>query len=336
MIEEATRELLSGKGLNEAKMSAAMEEIMEGRASTPQIVAFLLALDKKGETAEEVAAAVRVMRRHALRIKASGKVILDTCGTGGDALNTFNISTCAAFVACGSGIIVAKHGNRSVSSKSGSADVLEALGINIGLSQEKIEQCLEKAGIAFLFAQNMHPAMKYAMPARREIGKRTIFNILGPLSNPAGANHQLIGVFDARWVRILAEVLAKLGSSHVLVVHGKDGLDEITTTDATAVAEYHQGAVGEYEVTPEQFGFKRAGLADIRGGSAADNARILLGVLKGEASAFRDIVVLNAAAAIYAADKAGSIQEGVGLAKQSIDSGKALKKLELLRELSAR
>ncbi len=334
MIKEATEKLIQRKDLNRAEMEAVMEEIMGGKAQTPEIVSFLTALSDKGETIEELTAAVSVMRRHATKISVDEEIILDTCGTGGDKKGTFNVSTIVAFVASGCGITVAKHGNRSVSSHCGSADILEASGININMGKEKIEYCLKNIGIAFLFAQNLHPAMKYAMPARKQIGRRTMFNILGPLTNPAGATHQLIGVYDADLTKVLAKVLANLGSVHALVAHGKDGLDEITTTAVSLISEAHHGKISDYEINPEAFDFKKARPEDLIGGTASDNARILLEVLNGKSGPQRDIVVLNAGAAIYVAGKASSIKEGIRLACVSIDSGKAKEKLELLRQCS--
>lgn len=334
MIKEITAILEQKKDLSAAQVQLAMEEIMAGKAQTPDIAAFLTALSNKGESVEELTAAVMVMRRYATKINSKSAVILDTCGTGGDRKGTFNVSTAVAFVASGCGIKVAKHGNRSVSSSSGSADILEALGINIHLDSQKIEECLDEVGIAFLFAQNLHPAMKYAMPARKQLGRRTMFNILGPLSNPAGATHQLIGVYDSHWTEILAKVLSRLGTVHALVVHGQDGLDEITTTALTLVWEAHNGKLSNYKINPEDFRIKKAGLKDISGGTAQENANILLDVLSAKPGPRRDIVVLNAAAAIYAADKANSIKEGIALAADSIDSGRALEKLKLLREYS--
>lgn len=334
MIREAIERLSGGQDLTIREMEAAMEEIMSGKALTPLIVSFLTALNKKGETAEELTAAASVMRRYATRIKTNKKIVLDTCGTGADAKGTFNVSTAAAFVVAGSGITVAKHGNRSVSSCCGSADILENLGININMSVPELEECLNEIGIAFLFAQNLHPAMKYAMPARKQIGSRTIFNILGPLTNPAAATHQLIGVYDRHWTEVLAQVLASLGTVHALVVHGEDGLDEVTTTSGTLISEAYKGKIKNYRIFPEDLGFKRAVLADLAGGTVADNARILLGILSGEGGSKRDIVLLNAASAIYAADRAGSIQEGIELAKVSIDSKKAWEKFEALKNFS--
>jgi len=334
MIQEVVEILSRNQNLTASQMQRAMEEIMTGKIETQAIISFLTALTKKGETPDELTAAVEVMRRHVTRINTKHKVILDTCGTGADNSGTFNISTIVAFIASGCGITVAKHGNRSVSSCCGSADILEALGININMTKGKIEKCLDEAGIAFLFAPNLHPAMKYAMPARKEIRVKTMFNILGPLTNPAGATHQLIGVYDSRWREILAKVLKNLGSIHALVVHGEDGLDELTTTGKTGISEAYQGKIKNYEVSPEDFGIKRVNLKDLAGGNSTDNAKILVDVLKGETGSKRDIVLLNAGAAIFAADKAGSIKEGMELAKVSIDSGKALRKLELLRKYS--
>jgi len=334
VIAKATEILSSKEDLTGPQMQRVMEEIMTGKADTSGIVSFLTALSKKGETVDEVTAAVWVMRRHAIKIKPKHKVVLDTCGTGGDTKGTFNISTTAAFVAAGSGITVAKHGNRSISSFCGSADILEAVGIDINMNKERIERCLNEIGIAFLFAQNLHPAMKYAMPARKAIGKRTIFNILGPLSNPAKATHQLVGVYERRWTKTLAGVLNNLGSTHALIVHGEDGLDEITTTACTHISEVRNGEVHSHKVSPEDFGFRRVKLRHLAGGKASDNAEILIDILEGKRGPKRDIVVLNAGAAIYAADKARSIKEGIKLAIKAIDSGGALEKLELLKEYS--
>lgn len=334
MIQEAIKILSGAKDLTGAQMHAVMEEIMTGKEETPQIVSFLKLLNKKGETAEELTAAVSVLRRHSTKIHTGQPLILDTCGTGGDKKCTFNISTVSAFVASGVGITVAKHGNRSVSSSCGSADILEALGIDINMKKEKIEKCLDEIGIAFLFAQNLHPAMKYAMPARKEIGARTIFNILGPLTNPADATHQLVGVFQKSLTLTLAKALTSLGTVHALVVHGEDGLDEITTCGKTFVSESRRGSINSYEIEPHDFGFKKARLEDLSGKDASYNAREILDLLNGQSGPKRDIVLLNAAAAIYTADKVSSIKEGIELAKDSIDSGKALKKLQLLKEYS--
>lgn len=334
MIQEAIEELSKGRDLSSDSMQLVMEEIMTGKVDTQQTVSFLSGLSLKGETVEELTAAVKVMRKHSLKIRTKHKVILDTCGTGGDSLGTFNISTVVAFVASGCGIAVAKHGNRSVSSRCGSADILEALGVNIHMTQERLGECLDDIGIAFLFAQNLHPAMRYAMPARKQLGKRTMFNLLGPLSNPAQATHQLVGVYDRRWTESLAGVLGNLGTTHALIVHGEDGLDEISTTTKTDISEQVKGEIRNYQVTPEDFGFKRAKFEDLAGGTAPDNAHILQDILRGEPGPKRDIVLLNAGAAIYVADQASSLKEGIELARQSIDSQKAREKLEQLRGFS--
>lgn len=334
MIQEATQLILQAKDLNQDQMTSAMEEIMKGQATTPEIVSFLTALSQKGETIEELSAAVSVMRSHAIKIKSEHEVILDTCGTGGDAKGTFNISTIVAFVVAGADVAVAKHGNRSISSRCGSADILEALGVNINLAPEKIQACLNKIGIAFLFAQNLHPAMKHAAAARKEIGKRTIFNMLGPLSNPAGATHQLIGVCDIKWKGLLAEVLGKLGVVHAMVVCGEDGLDEITITGKTFVSEIYKGRLMHYEVTPEEFWIERARLENLKGGSVSENGQILVDVLNGKTGPQRDIVILNAAVAFYVADKVWGIRDGVALARKVIDSKRAWEKFELLKKYS--
>jgi len=334
MIQEAVDILSAKLDLSETIMASTMEEIMSGKAETKQIVAFLTALNEKGENVEELTAAARVMRSHVTKINTKHNIVLDTCGTGGDKSGTFNVSTIVAFVASGCGIAVAKHGNRSVSSCCGSADILEALGININLSKEIIEKCLDEIGIAFLFAQNLHPAMKYAMPARKEIGKRTLFNILGPLTNPAGATHQLIGVYDGNLSERISKVLLNLGTKHALVIHGEDGLDEITTTSKTKVCEANNGRINCYDIEPESFGVKIASMKDLAGGDVSQNVEILFNVLSGKPGAKRDIVILNAAAAVYAADKVRTLQDGMKLAAESIDSGSALKKLNLLKEFS--
>lgn len=334
MIKEAIDLLILKKNLSAEQMILSMEEIMNGQVEIPQIISFLTGLSEKGETVEELTAAASVMRMHVSHVHTVRENILDTCGTGGDAKGSFNISTAVAFVASACGITVAKHGNRSVSSSCGSADILEKLGVNISVPVSIMEKCLDEIGIAFLFAQSLHPAMKHAMPARKAIGKRTMFNILGPLTNPAKADHQLMGVYDGRWVESLALVLQNLGAIHALVVHGKDGLDEVTTTDATLVAESCKGNVRVYEITPEDYGIKRVKLEDLKGGDSAVNARILLDIFSGKTGAPRDIVVLNAAFAIYAADKVSSIKEGIVLAQEALDSGKAKEKVDQLIKLS--
>jgi anthranilate phosphoribosyltransferase len=334
MIKDIINELVQKKDLTAEQMQAVMHEILSGSTDTADIIAFLTNLNDKGETVEELTGAVSVMIKYIDAIVVDKPNILDTCGTGGDKKGTFNISTIAAFVASGAGVTVAKHGNRSISSKCGSADLLEALGVNINMDKAKIKRCLEEIGIAFLFAPNLHPAMKHVMPARKQIGKRTMFNILGPLINPARATNQLIGVYSAEWTKILAHVLYNLGTVHVLVVHGKDGLDEVTTTDKTIVSEVNAGKFLDYEITPEDYGFKRASLEDLICSNISDNLRIITDVLNGKKGCHREIVLLNSGCAIYAADRSRSIEEGIRLAVDSIDSGKALKKLELLKEYS--
>ena len=334
MIKELIHQLIDKQDLSASQMQQVMQEILSGATDTADIVMFLSALNEKGQTVSELTAAVNVMLKYVEPIIVDRPNILDTCGTGGDKKGTFNISTISALVASGAGIIVAKHGNRSVSSKCGSADILEALGVNINMDKAKIKKCLEEIGIAFLFAPNLHPAMKHAMPARKQIAGKTIFNILGPLINPARATNQLIGVYSREWTSPLAQVLRNLGSKHVLVVHGCDGLDEVTTTDKTFISEATGQTLKDYEIAPEDLGIPSSKPADLAGGDVADNVRICRDILAGKKGAKRDIVLLNAGCAIYAADKAATIAEGIKLAAGSIDSGQASKKLELLKEYS--
>jgi anthranilate phosphoribosyltransferase len=334
MIKDLIKQLLNKKDLTPLQMQQVMREILSGGADTSDIVSFLASLNAKGETVAELTAAVNVMLKYVEPIIVNKPNILDTCGTGGDKKGTFNISTLTALVASGAGVTVAKHGNRSVSSKCGSADILEALGVKIDMDTAKIKRCLEQIGIAFLFAPNLHLAMRYVAPARKQIAQKTIFNILGPLINPARATNQLIGVYSKAWVRPLAKVLHNLGSSHILVVHGADGLDEITTTDKTFITEVAGRVIKDYEIAPEDFGLKRASLNDLSGGSIDENVRITQGILAGKPGACRDIVLLNAGAAIYAANKTDTIARGIKLAQESIDSQAASKKLELLKEYS--
>ncbi len=333
MIKEILGILGEGEDLDAEMMEMAMEEIMSGEATPSQISAFLMGLRVKGETVEEITAAAKVMRAKAKKVRAPEDVI-DTCGTGGDHSMTFNISTASAFVVAGAGVRVAKHGNRAASSHCGSADVLAELGVNLEADIKLVERCIEEIGIGFLFAPLLHQAMRYAIGPRREMGIRTIFNLLGPLSNPAGAKRQLLGVFDKRWVRPLAEVLKNLGSERAMVVHGEDGLDEITLTGATYVAELKDGEVREYKIEPEEFGFRRCLLSEIRGGTSGYNAEIIREVLSGSEGVKTDVVLLNAGSAIYVAGKAESIKEGIELARQSIKSGKAMEKLESLIKMT--
>lgn len=335
MIKEAITKLIAATDLTEAEMTGVMNEVMTGAASPAQIGSLLTALRIKGETVEEITGAAKVMRQKATKVEAPIGVV-DTCGTGGDGSMTFNISTAAAFVAAGSGLVIAKHGNRSVSSKSGSADVLRALGVNIEAEVSRVEECIKEAGIGFLFAPMLHGAMKYAAPVRREIGIRSIFNILGPLTNPAGAKRQVIGVYDPALTDALAKVLNNLGSERAFIVRGEDGLDEITLADETRVTELNAGSIRTYHVKPEDFGFDRCSPQDLLGGGPDENAEIIMGVLEGKKGPARDIVLLNAAAAITAGGLASKIEEGIAIAHGAIDSGEALAKLERLKEITNR
>ena len=328
MINELLNKIENKNNLTEKESEEIFTAIMSGNMDTDKIVDFLVSLAKKGETIDEITGAARVMRKLSLKINADSKDLLDTCGTGGDSSNTFNISTVSAFVASGAGCRVAKHGNRAVSSKCGSANLLEALGVKIDTDKEKVEECINKIGIGFLFAPKFHTAMKNAMPARQKIKKRSIFNILGPLTNPAGAKFQLIGVYDKDIVETVANVLNNLGSEHALVVHGKDGLDEITTCDVTFVAELKDKSIKKYTIEPETFGITRTDKKNLQGGDVDLNKKIGEAILRGKKGPMRDIVLLNAGASIYVSGVAGSIKEGIVLAAKSLDSGKALSKLE--------
>jgi len=327
MIKEAIHLLIQNINLSESEMAECMKEIMEGKATDAQIGAFLTALRIKGETVEEITAAVRIMRDKATKIKAPEGVV-DTCGTGGDMSQTFNISTATAIVVSAAGVPIAKHGNRSVSSRSGSADVLEALGVKIDLPPEKVEKCLFETGFGFLFAPIFHPAMKYAIGPRREIGIRTIFNILGPLTNPAGAKRQILGVFADRLTEPLARVLGNLGARDVMVVHGEDGLDEITISDGTKVSRFRNDEVETFYLSPEDFGLERSPVSSLVGGDRNENAEILLRIFRGEKGPKRDIVLMNSAAALVVAGKTEDLREGLMIAAEAIDSRNALRKLE--------
>lgn len=323
----------AGEKLSAEETANAFDIMMSGEATPVQIAAFLMGLRVRGETVEEITGAARTMRAKALSVTAPDGAV-DTCGTGGDAKGTYNISTCAAFVVAGAGVPVAKHGNKSVSSKSGSADVLAALGVNLDVGPEIVAKAMADAGIGFLFAPAHHSAMRHVGPTRAELGIRTVFNLLGPLSNPAGATRQVIGVFSPDWVVPLAEVLRNLGSEHVWVVHGSDGLDELTTTGPSAVAELRNGEVTSFEVTPEDAGLARATPEDLVGGDPDANADAVRDVLAGTASPFRDIVLLNAAATLIVAGKAGDLKEGAALAARSIDDGAAAASLRRLVEIT--
>ncbi len=334
MIKEQIKRVISGQSLTETEMIEVMNIIMRGQATDAQIACFLTALRLKGESVSEITGAARVMREKVRKVNSSASMIVDTCGTGGDLKGTFNISTTAALVTAGAGVVVAKHGNRSVSSKSGSADVLKTLGVNIEIPYTRVEECLEVAGVAFLYAPLLHPAMKHAIGPRREIGIRTIFNILGPLTNPAGAHAQVVGVYDAQLTETLARVLKNLGLESAFVVHGEDGLDEVTITTRTQISEVKDGQVKTGFFEPQEAGLEPASLNSILGGTPEKNAEITLAVLSGQGGAARDIVLLNSAFALMAAGKAGTVTEGVKLAAQSIDSGAARAKLEKLREIT--
>ena len=329
-IPQALETLLSGQNLAADDMHEIMHTIMTGGATPAQIGAFLVALRSKGETVEEVAAAAQVIREMASKIDISGEHVIDTCGTGGDGAHTFNISTCAAFVVAAAGGQVAKHGSRSVSSSCGSADVLEAAGVNIALTPEQVQVCIAQTSIGFLFAQRHHGAMKHAAGPRKELGIRTLFNLLGPLSNPANAPNQLLGVFAKKWVEPMARVLQKLGSQHVLVVHAEDGLDEISIASPTLVAELKEGLISTYTITPEQFGFNRNSLGTLGVDSAEESLKIILAVLEGQPGPASDIVALNAGAAIYAANLVDSLAVGVDKAREILVSGAGRRKLEEL------
>ncbi|MEK7353187.1 MAG: anthranilate phosphoribosyltransferase [Chloroflexota bacterium] len=333
MIREAIQNLVVGKSLTMGEASQVMDEIMEGQVTPAQFGAFVVALRLKGETVDEITGLAKVMRAKAIRVTVAEPVI-DIVGTGGDGLNSFNISTVTAFVVAGAGLKVAKHGNRAASSQCGAADVLEALSVKFNLNAEQVQKCIEEVGIGFMFAPTFHPAMKYAGPPRREIGIRTVFNILGPLTNPAGAKHYLLGVADGSLVEKLTLALKSLGCNHALVVHGEDGLDEITISGPSQVCELKDGQIEKYTVSPEDFGLSIASLESLKGGTAEHNAALLRSILWGDKGPQRDVVLMNAAAALVAGNKAKTLKQGMELAQKSLDSGQALAKLEHLIKLS--
>ncbi|HET6514883.1 MAG TPA: anthranilate phosphoribosyltransferase [Thermodesulfovibrionales bacterium] len=333
MIKEGIHLLVQNIDLSEAEMAECMKEIMEGMATDAQISAFLTALRIKGETVDEITGAARVMRKKVTAIKAP-EGVLDTCGTGGDMSFTFNISTATAIVVSAAGVPVAKHGNRSVSSKSGSADVLESLGVKIDLPPEKVERSIFETGFGFLFAPIFHPSMKYAVGPRKEIGIRTLFNILGPLTNPAGARRQILGVFTDKLTDTLATVLGNLGAEDIMVVHGEDGLDEITISDGTRVSRYKEGTLDTSYLSPEDFGVRRADLRSLLGGDKDENARILISVLEGEKGPKRDVVLMNSAAALVVAGWSDNLRDAMLIAADMIDTGKAFDKLEEIIRVS--
>ncbi len=325
------QKLQNRQDLTEGEIQAVMRLIMSGQAPHQSMAAFLIALNEKSPSIEEITGAAKILRDFSLEVKTKHPVVLDTCGTGGDKKGTFNISTITAFVVAGAGVVLAKHGNRSVSSHCGSADVLEALGVNISIDQKYLGECLDRIGIAFLFAQKLHPALKNVAAVRKSLGTETIFNILGPLLNPAKATHQMMGVYSRDYVEPLARVLKNLGLRRAFVVHGHDGLDEVTTTAKTFVSEFNGHEILSYDIDPVELGFLPAKESDLKGLDLKGNAAIVLDVLKGALGPKRDIVVLNAACALYCAEKVLSISEGIALANDSIDSGKALQKLEELK-----
>lgn len=330
-MKQILAQVINQKNLTFDEAKQAMDYIMDGGATEAQTAAFLIALRMKGETVDEISGLAEVMRNKATNFIPNIQNYVDAVGTGGDGVNTFNISTTAAFVTVGAGVPMAKHGNRAISSRSGSADVMEALGINIMLEAEDVKKCVEQIGIGFMFARVFHKKMSQVSKVRNDLAQRTVFNILGPLSNPSNAKRQMIGVFDGNLTEELARVMQKLGVVHGMVVHGNDGLDEITVTSETKISEIKDGKVLTYSIAPEQFGLPRATLSEIQGGPAEENAKILLAILTGEKGAKRDIVLLNAAAAIYVGGKAESLEQGLFMAEKSIDSGAAMKVLEKFR-----
>ena len=332
MIRDAIATIVAGRSLDMPDASRVMDEIMQGEATPAQVAAFVVGLRMKGETPGEIAGLAMAMRARAVQIDPGAE--LDTCGTGGDGSQSFNISTAAAFVAAGAGVRVAKHGNRAMSSRCGSADVLEALGVRMELQPHDVERCITQVGIGFLFAPLFHPAMKHAAGPRREIGVRTVFNILGPLCNPAGARTQLLGVAEPSLVETMAGVLGRLGCRRAMVVHGEDGLDEVSLSGRTTVCELTDGQLRTYTLTPEDFGLPYVSREQLEGGSSEDNARLLRDVLTGKAGPHRDVVVANAAAALYVAGVAGNVREGVNVATDVLESGRALERLEQLVRFS--
>jgi len=334
-MQSAIRSVLDKHDLSREDMTAVMRLIMTGEATPAQIGGFLVGLRMKGETVDEITAAASVMRELASGVKVDGDHVVDIVGTGGDGINTFNISTASTFVVAAAGGTVAKHGNRSVSSKSGSADLLEAAGVNLDLSPEQVGQCIREVGVGFMFAPKHHSAMKHAIGPRKEMAVRTIFNVLGPLTNPAGAPNQLLGVFSDELVQPLAEVLKALGSNHILVVHSADGMDEISIADETHVAELKDGVITTYTITPEQFGLERGKLADLQVDGAQQSLDVIKSAFANTPGAARDIVIMNAGAAIYAADLVDSLEAGVAKAAEIITSGAAQTKLDELVSLSA-
>ena len=329
-IQQGIAQLVEGRHLDREQAASVMAQIMEGQVSQAQFGSLVTALRIKGETIEEVTGFAQSMRRYARKVATDSANLLDTCGTGGDGAHTFNISTASALVAAAGGIRVAKHGNRAASSKSGSADVLEALGVNIALDDAGAARCLDKLGICFMFAQVFHQSMKHAAVPRKEIGIRTVFNLLGPLTNPASADRQLLGVFDLEKTELMANVLKELGLKRGMVVASRDGLDEISISAPTRITELKNGEVSTFELTPDDLGLRASGIEAIAGGDAATNADIILSVLRGERGAYRDVVLANAGACFYVSERCTTLQEGVKLSAAAIDSGRAYQKLQEL------
>jgi len=333
MIQEALRKMVEREDLSRDEAQAAMLEIMDGQVSPTMMASFLVALRMKGETVDEITGFAAAMRNKMLKVNPKARPLVDTCGTGGDKVKSFNISTAAALVATGAGVAIAKHGNRAVSSACGSADVLETLGVKLDLTPQQVSDCIDEVGIGFMFAPVFHPAMKYAGPVRKEMGIRTVFNLLGPLANPANATVQLLGVYAPTLTEFHANALKNLGIKKALVVHGLESLDEVSTTGATQISTLADGKVTTDIISPEDVGIKKASLADLAcGGSIQENADILVSILKGETGPRRDIVLLNASAVMVAADVATDLKQGLEIAAESIDSGKAMAKLEQLRD----
>lgn len=333
-VKNIIQAVIDKQNLSHQDMSATINSIMKGEWSDPQIAGFLVGLRSKGETVEEISAAASVMRQLANHVQVDQSNLIDTCGTGGDSSNTFNISTTAAFVAAAAGARVAKHGNRSISSKSGSADVLEAIGVKLEITPQQIAQCIEQIGIGFMFAPLHHSAMKHAITVRRDLGVRTLFNVLGPLTNPAGVNRQILGVFDEHWLSILANVLKDLGSEQVMVVHSEDGMDEISISAATHIAELKNGAITKYTIMPEQFDIQRADISALTAENAEDSRQIMLDVLNNKQGPCQDIVVLNAAAAIYTAGIEDTLEAGIRSARAVIENRAARQRLDKLIALT--
>ncbi|MDY6895774.1 MAG: anthranilate phosphoribosyltransferase [Thermotogota bacterium] len=334
MFNYYLQKVVKGENLSLDEMEQAMEMIMEGKVTHSQLSGFLVALHMKGETVEEITASAKVMKEKATPIYIENNDLMDTCGTGGDAKGTFNISTAVAFILAAAGVAVAKHGNRSVSSKSGSADVLESLGVNISLPPSSVERCLKEINIAFLFAQDFHKATKHAAVPRKELGIRTIFNVLGPLTNPANVKYQLMGIYDPNLVYPIAEVLNNLGVKRAMVVHGSGGIDEFSLSGKNKVAFLNEGKIEKLEISPEDLGLKKYSIQEIQGGSAEENRRIILSIFNGEMGPKRDVVVLNSAAGLYVANKVNNLEEGITYAQEIIDSKKAMKKLEEMVEFT--